>query len=48
MIFFPHRVTPVFAVVVGCLIPVPGAATHNNSKNMRDTVRKKNHDEKKF
>jgi hypothetical protein len=23
---FAHRVTPVFAVVVGCLIPVPGAA----------------------
>jgi hypothetical protein len=23
---FSHRVTPVFAVVVGCLIPVPGAA----------------------
>jgi hypothetical protein len=23
---FSHRVTPVFAVVVGCLIPVPGVA----------------------
>jgi hypothetical protein len=23
---FSHRVTPVFAFVVGCLIPVPGAA----------------------
>jgi hypothetical protein len=23
---FPHRVTPIFAVVVGCLIPMPGTA----------------------
>jgi hypothetical protein len=26
MISFPHRVTPVFAFVVGCLLSVPGAA----------------------